>query len=805
MRRLFRLAKTHMWTSGTLAATAALAAGLAGCGNDTEGGLEGSTCVSTEEAFAVASFKVLADNCSECHAAGSLAGDTEFVLQPASEAGFLDTNLKRVKNVALTRTPGEDGKSLLLAKPLNEGDSVAGGIAHEGGTIFKSTEEAGWKELEALVKKMEEPESCPNTEARFLSGLQMHGPSGTARKAALVLGARLLTDEEIAAVDAGGWGAVDSLLNTLMQEDAFYARLMEKYNDIMLTDFYLAEDVDVIQDDELGYKPFWYEEIQPDADLIKQYGAQNWDEAQEKMAAWTKYGIARAPIELISHIVKHDKPFTEIVTADYMVVNPFSARAYGVTDAKFANASDPNEFVEARLGGYEGGYPHSGFYSDPMWLNRHPTTPTNRNRHRAKEIYFMVLGNDILKAAERPVSVDANLLADNPTVHNSQCSVCHEQIDPVAGAFRNFQYAEGDDDDSQHHYRPDFEWYAEMAQTGFLGDSMPANFKKNANQWLGTKLANDNGFAYGAVFMAYRTITGNEPLQPPSRASEHFDDELTAFLGQYYTFTLIANNFRNNGYSFKAMVKELVMSPYFRAMNTAKDIDPQQLSHLAGVGTAHFLTPEQLNRKIENVLGLRWTGDGEFGRPNLLNSNDNDSQAYQILFGGIDSVNTTVRVKEPSGIMSNVVERMGLEVGCKVIHAEFSLLAEERRFLKNVDLTTEPADANGYEVPDAVGDIKKDIVFLHQRLLGERLELTDPEIARTYQLFYDVWKQGKADIAGGTTLGEMPGECVVDFNYTTGASIPEEQIWRADGLYTGRAWSAVLAYLVTDFNFVYEQ
>ena len=59
-------------------------------------------------------------------------------------------------------------------------------------------------------------------------------------------------------------------------------------------------------------------------------------------------------------------------------------------------------------------------------------------------------------------------------------------------------------------------------------------------------------------------------------------------------------------------------------------------------------------------------------------------------------------------------------------------------------------------------------------------------------------------MAAGTTSSEMPGECVIDYNYTTGASIPEEQIWFADGLYTGRAWSAVLAYLITDYEFVYE-
>ncbi|MBL8742457.1 MAG: hypothetical protein JNK04_15215, partial [Myxococcales bacterium] len=291
--------------------------------------------MSTEEAFAVASFKTLADNCNECHLIGGPgANESEFKLRPSSEAGFLDANLKTVKNIALTRTPGEDGKSMLLAKPLNEGESAPGGVSHEGATIFPSTDDPGYKELEALVKKMEEPESCPNTEARFLAGAQMHGPSGTARKAALVLGARLLSDAEIKAVDEGGWPAVDSLLDTLMKEDAFYARLMEKYNDIMLTDFYLNDDVDVITgggEDGSGYDPFWYENIDFDPDLVKKYGAQDWDDAQNKMARWTQYGIARAPVELVSYIVKHDKPFTEIVTANYMVVNPFSARAYQIT------------------------------------------------------------------------------------------------------------------------------------------------------------------------------------------------------------------------------------------------------------------------------------------------------------------------------------------------------------------------------------------------------------------------------------------------------------------------------------------
>ncbi len=794
MRRLFRRAATNLWMSGTLTATAALAFGLAACGNETEGGIEGSTCVSTQELFAVDYFKLINNKCGACHQYGSIGAEgSDFKLRPNSEAGFLDANMEIVKKVAGFES---NGRSVFLDKPL-------GNLQHGGGKIFESEEDPEYKQLAELVTRLQEPDSCPNTEARFLAGVQLMGPGDTLRKAALVLAARLPTDEEIAAVEAGGWPAVDKALDTFLQEKAFYDRLMEKYNDIMLTDFYLnGDDFDFIQDNGMEdeaqqYDPRWFENITYDSDTIKKYGAQNSEDAMNRLRVYTRYGVARASLELISYVVKNDRPFHEIASANYMVVNPFSARAYKIPDAEFVNDSDPNEFVPAKFGGYESDFPHTGILTDPVWLQRHPTTPTNRNRHRAKEVLFMLLGNDILKAAERPIAIDANTIADNPTVNNPACSVCHSFVDPIAGTFRNFQYTENEDDNNIA-YRPDFEWYAEMQQTGFKGVTMPPTEKQRALPWLGKQIAIDDGFNFGAVFMAYRTLTGNEPLIPPAEGSQTFDEELTAYLGQYYTFSVAAKNFKENGQNFKSLVKELVMSPYFRAMNTAPDIDSIQLSHLTAVGTAHLLTPEQLNRKVANVTGIYWTPDNQgHDDPELLDR-------YRILFGGIDSMNTTVRIKEPSGIMANVIERMGLEVGCKMAHAEFLLLPEDRKWLKNVDLTVEPRDANGYDVPDAVSSIKADIKHLHLKLLGERLEDGDPELERTYQLFVDVWAAGKAGIAGGTVGTEFPGECRNDINYVTGQSIPEEQVWSEDGLYTARAWGAVFAYLLSDYAFVYE-
>ena len=53
-------------------------------------------------------------------------------------------------------------------------------------------------------------------------------------------------------------------------------------------------------------------------------------------------------MKLIEHIVRNDRPFSEIITADYIMVTPFSARGYGVFEElkdTFKNPEDPLEYV----------------------------------------------------------------------------------------------------------------------------------------------------------------------------------------------------------------------------------------------------------------------------------------------------------------------------------------------------------------------------------------------------------------------------------------------------------------------------
>ena len=179
-----------------------------------------------------------------------------------------------------------------------------------------------------------------------------------------------------------------------------------------------------------------------------------------------QHGARRAPLELIAYVVENDRPYTEILTADYIMANPWSALAYGAS-TRFDDPTDVHEFRPSKIVKYyrtgEGfeseydsvvqatrvldpgplitTYPHAGILNTTVFLRRYPTTATNRNRARARWTYYHFLGLDVEKSASR--TTDPVALADtsNPTMHNPACTVCHSVLDPLAGAFQNY----GDD------------------------------------------------------------------------------------------------------------------------------------------------------------------------------------------------------------------------------------------------------------------------------------------------------------------------------------------------------------------------
>ena len=278
----------------------------------------------------------------------------------------------------------------------------------------------------------------------------------TLRRAALIFAGRIPTDAEYAAAQSGG-AALRATIRGLMTGPEFHEFLIRAANDRLLTErerYVLSND---------GFLVAYANEFVRRKEVVHATGDdwyfQGWDER-------VQYGSRRAPLELIAHVVENDRPYTEVLTADYIMANPMAAAAYGAS-TRFDDLEDLHEFKPSRIAsyyrhtdGYEAeddpvidayrvidpgplrtDYPQAGILNTKVFPQRYPTTATNRNRARSRWTYYHFLGFDIEKSASRTTDPEALADTNNPTMHNPACTVCHRVLDPVAGAFQNYDDA----------------------------------------------------------------------------------------------------------------------------------------------------------------------------------------------------------------------------------------------------------------------------------------------------------------------------------------------------------------------------
>ncbi len=729
-------------------------------------------CVPTETYFQDEVWNTFMGNtCFACHNPQGVAGQTDLVLVGSAVANYQSTNLATVADVAALE---RDGVSLILLKPSAQ-------IDHEGGRILE-VGSPEYQALEGLVERLKNPVECEVVETEnFFDDIDTLDNESTLRKATLSLAGRLPTDDELAQVSSGDAADLEAVLDGILEEEAFYDRLIEIYNDKFLTDRYLRgnDGVDLLDTDDY-----------PDARYFQDLDPAIDDPGFVDLADdHTNDSVARAPLQLITHIVRNNKPFTEIVTADYMVVNPFSARSYGVLDQVSWNDDlDPDEWHEVQLPGV----PHAGVLSDPMWLNRFPTTETNRNRHRSRMTFAFFMAQDVMRLAERPVD-PTSISGHNPTMNNPQCNVCHANIDPVAGTFQNW--------DASGRYRPREDgWYAEMRPPGLGETLVPQGAYGNSLHWLGEQIAANELFDLSTVHTAWEGLTGQKPILPPGEdtTEEEFAGQTTAFEEQDAEFKRIASLFRESGHNYKVMIKELITSKWYRIEALRRDVEGDRAFELAQVGAPRFLTPEMLHRKIEAVLGRAWSGSYD-NRSFLLSTDE-----YRIFYGGMDSNGVTTRITEPNGLMSSVAARMANEMTCRVVARDFVGEREGRRLFPYVEASYEPFDVNGFEVAGAVEAIKRNIQYMHRHLLGEQLDLNHPEIERTYNLFVETLQEGQAKREANEIGRDLDYSCQANNDPLTGDQLPDELRVYRDDRYVIRAWWAVLTYLINDYKFLHE-
>ncbi|HMV68299.1 MAG TPA: DUF1588 domain-containing protein, partial [Myxococcota bacterium] len=555
----------------------------------------------------------------------------------------------------------------------------------------------------------------------------------------------------------------------LLDEPGFPERMTELLNDDLLTDRYLnsRDGLGLIHDEEFPNKR-WYE---------RTYASGVYDTFYTR----SSQAIAREPLELAGYILRERRPWTEIVTADYTVVNAYSGMVYGVAGAAEPDVDDPGALMYERA--QVDGWPHAGVLSTPAFFNRYPTTATNRNRHRAWKVLKTFLGTDILAFAERPIDPTSSQV-HNPTMNDPQCAVCHATMDPVAGLYQDF--------DDEGRYAPPAEgWYADMRPPGFGDATLPGGQTGKAVQWLGQQVAADPRFSLATVQNVLRLVAGVDVLDA-GRAGD--DPDLRAALAAQEAFVeRAASRLRDGGFELRDAVEDVVMSRYFRAAAS----DGASASALVQAGTAHVLTPEQLSRKIRATTGLPW-------KERWSDTTDRLMDEFKLLYGGIDSFGVTERLRDVNGVMSAISLRMATEVACSTAAHDFALPAEQRRLFPYVERTYQPVTADGFVVPEAEALIREDLRWLHYRLLGEDLADGDPELEATWQLWLGAWRDAHDGVIAGTVDDDLPSACRATEDPFTGVDLPDAARVTRDAEGTIRAWMAVLTYLLSDARFLYE-
>jgi hypothetical protein len=673
------------------------------------------------------SDQVVQGVCLDCHIEGGLAQASALVYAPISTSGYETINFNLLQSYIDT---DPDNANIILQKVR--------GVDHGGGQQL-DIGTADYQNLVVFLSLIGGNIDTTNSGSLgdFWQGVSMASPEETLRRGAIIIGNKLPSTEQTASVQAGGEEALRTALREQMEGDGFNEFLMTGANDRLFTDAFIDGDL-YLESVDLSTRVFFpigankYFEEQPRDEENNDPDTVNW------LREWY-WGMARSPLALIAYVVENDRNYQEVLTADYMMLNP---RTNEILNGELTFEADANhrsylpgsnngqivkddqlvsEFsndlgVQVTSWGPYIDYPHAGVLSTHAFLGRYPTTATNRNRARARWTYYHFLGVDIEKSASRTTDPEALADTDNPTMNNQACTVCHELHDPVAGTFQNYgdegiyrdkedgldslpasyKYPRFFDEDAEPSpYEEGDTWFADMREPGLDGQLAPN--PDNSLQWLGNEIANDSRFGAATVSFWWSAVMGADPLVAPELTdAADYADKLAAYEEQSAFINDLGAEFitgirGGNAYNAKDLLLEMTLSPWFRANKVEADASAVgEGANAADIGVRRLLTPRELEAKTTELLGWTW---GSYGAESYqydgVFTTLNDR--YGIYYGGIDSNGIKSRARQLTPLMANVAERQAVSMACSTVVVDFFRTDSERVIFDGIDQSITPA------------------------------------------------------------------------------------------------------------------
>lgn len=418
--------------------------------------------------------------------------------------------------------------------------------------------------------------------------------------------------------------------------------------------------------------------------------------------------LTEEPLALIEHVVLNDQPYTQIVTADYTVIDEVNALIFASQDRTAGDGEQVAYFTDNR--------PAGGILStDGLWV-RHVSNGSNFHRARANMVSDKLLCTDFL-TRDIPLSGDIDL-SDEAAVAQAlttqtECIACHQTLDPLGAHFwtmRNrtapFQVANSYDREGNCIGRECYPltMYDERRAIGWqrVGLQPPSYFGYESDDMgvLGAQIADDPRFAQCAVQRFYSYFSQTE------RADIPFED-----------IAALQADFVASDFDAKALIKSIVLNPEFA------DVD-----HEDGPGLLST-RPFQYAKTLEELTGFRmaFNVDNNVCRTRGINCTGdldvvyNDQIGFRSMAGGIDGVQILKPTWTTTPTKVLVAAALAEEAASTVVDHDFS---NPPRLLKAVtsDTTDEAA-------------IRSQLVELHRQFYAISLDSDDPEITEAYTLF----------------------------------------------------------------------
>ncbi len=366
--------------------------------------------------------------------------------------------------------------------------------------------------------------------------------------------------------------------------------------------------------------------------------------------------VGEEPLRLMARIAMLDKPWTDVVTANYTVANETLASLWPL--------SYPEGGSGWELSSYTDGRPAVGVLAtNGLWW-RYVTNISNMNRSRAAAIMRLLLCQDVLS---RPVSLSGQVsISDEDGIadaiaNNPSCIACHASVDPLASALFGWWTVISYNPDEMGSY------HAEREELGglYLG-SDPAFFGQALNGFvdLGPAIANDSRF-YSCTAKSAAELFWRRPLEE----------------GDWPRVEDLRDEFLGDGLLYRDLVKAVMDTPEYKAGTFVDDAPDEALEREI---TWRLITPDLMASMVADLTGFVWEYEG-------FEQLANDDPGYRTLAGGVDGYSVT-RAQQDPGITWTVTAKRFAQAAASYAVEQELVQGGERRLFQVVTLEDRPGD-----------------------------------------------------------------------------------------------------------------